>query len=102
MVQTIAHHLDQTLEAMAAQVFVISPTARQVTVKTRPETHLADILTEACEKLRLDPSKYGLKCVDKAIAYRSLAKGAANIGQEQQPRPRPLECHEVLRPIAWR
>ena len=44
-----------------AHVVVIDTTARRATVKTAPNTHLSDVLEEACKKLGLKASNYGLK-----------------------------------------
>ena len=46
---------------MASNVVVLDSSARRAVVKTTPTTHLSDVLQEACLKLRLDPSRYGLK-----------------------------------------
>jgi tether containing UBX domain for GLUT4 len=46
---------------MASHVVVIDTTARRVTVKTTPGKYLSDVLDEACAKLGLDASLYGLK-----------------------------------------
>ena len=44
-----------------AHVVVIDSAARRATVKTTPNKHLSDILEEACGKLGLKASNYGLK-----------------------------------------
>src|SRR3989440_9916428 len=48
---------------MASHVVVIDSTARRITVKTTPGKYLSDVLNEACAKLGLNPSLYGLKYV---------------------------------------
>ncbi|RMZ92670.1 hypothetical protein DV736_g95, partial [Chaetothyriales sp. CBS 134916] len=45
----------------SAHVVVIDVSARRVTVKTTPNKHLSDILDEACARLGLKASNYGLK-----------------------------------------
>jgi len=47
----------------ASHVVVIDSTARRATVKTTPNKHLSDILEEACSKLGVSATQYGLKCV---------------------------------------
>lgn len=51
----------RTLSAMASHVVVIDSTAHRITVKTAPGKYLSDVLDEACGKLGLNPSLYGLK-----------------------------------------
>ena len=46
---------------MASHVVVIDTTARRATVKVTPSKHLSDVLEEACAKLGLKASQYGLK-----------------------------------------
>lgn len=46
---------------MSSHVVVIDSTARRATVKTTPSKPLADVLQEACTKLGLAASQYGLK-----------------------------------------
>ena len=46
---------------MASHVVVIDATARRAVVKTTPGKHLSDVLQEACNKLGLEASQYGLK-----------------------------------------
>lgn len=46
---------------MASNLVVLDSSARRAVVKTTPTKHLSDVLQEACLKLRLDPSRYGLK-----------------------------------------
>jgi tether containing UBX domain for GLUT4 len=46
---------------MASHVVVIDSTARRTAIKTTPGKYLSDVLDEACAKLGLDPSLYGLK-----------------------------------------
>jgi hypothetical protein len=64
---------------MSAHVVVIDSTARRATVKTTPSKALADILQEACTKLGLDASQYGLKSVDQ-FAFSRGASFAILIG----------------------
>ncbi|RMD44332.1 hypothetical protein DV735_g839, partial [Chaetothyriales sp. CBS 134920] len=53
--------------ASTAHVVVIDASARRVTVKTTPNKHLSDILDEACTKLGLKTSNYGLKNNNKQV-----------------------------------
>jgi tether containing UBX domain for GLUT4 len=46
---------------MSSHVVVIDSTARRAVVKTNPSKPLADVLQEACTKLGLAASQYGLK-----------------------------------------
>jgi len=46
---------------MSAHVVVIDSVARRHTIKTTPTKHLTDVVQEVCEKLKLNPSQYGLK-----------------------------------------
>jgi hypothetical protein len=46
---------------MSSHVVVIDSTARRATIKTNPSKPLADVLQEACSKLGLNASQYGLK-----------------------------------------
>ena len=48
---------------MSAHVVVLDSQLRRATVKTTPNKPLSDVLSEACEKLSLDVSSYGLKYV---------------------------------------
>ncbi|RLM01033.1 hypothetical protein CFD26_108748 [Aspergillus turcosus] len=52
---------------MSSHVVVLDSTARRATIKTTPGKHLADILQEACAKLGLDASQYGLKYKSKQL-----------------------------------
>lgn len=67
---------------MSSHVVVIDSTARRATIKTNPSKPLADVLQEACSKLGLDASQYGLKHqskqVDLSLIFRlsSLSSGA--------------------------
>lgn len=51
---------------MASHVVVVDASARRATIKTSPETHLADILAQACEKLGRDPASHVLKYLPAA------------------------------------
>lgn len=46
---------------MSSHVVVLDATARRATIKTTPGKHLTDVLHEACTKLGVDASQYGLK-----------------------------------------
>lgn len=46
---------------MSAHVVVLDSTARRATIKTTPGKYLTDVLQEACAKLGVDASQYGLK-----------------------------------------
>lgn len=48
---------------MASHVVVVDSSARRAVIKTSPGKFLSDILHEACEKLSLDSSRYGLRYV---------------------------------------
>jgi tether containing UBX domain for GLUT4 len=48
---------------MASHVVVIDTSFRRATVKVTPGTYLSDVLDEACGKLNLKSSNYGLKYV---------------------------------------
>ncbi|KAL2852863.1 GLUT4 regulating protein TUG-domain-containing protein [Aspergillus pseudoustus] len=67
---------------MSAHVVVLDATARRATIKTTPGKYLTDILQEACKKLGLDASQYGLKHksrqLDLSLAFRltGLSPGA--------------------------
>uniref|UniRef100_A0A093V1R5 Tether containing UBX domain for GLUT4 n=1 Tax=Talaromyces marneffei PM1 TaxID=1077442 RepID=A0A093V1R5_TALMA len=67
---------------MSSHVVVIDSTARRATIKTNPSKPLADVLQEACRKLGLDASQYGLKHqskqLDLSLIFRlsSLSSGA--------------------------
>ncbi|RJE27074.1 UBX domain protein [Aspergillus sclerotialis] len=67
---------------MSSHVVVLDVTARRATVKTSLGKHLTDILQEACTKLGIDASQYGLKYkgkqLDLSIPFRlaGLASGA--------------------------
>ncbi|THC99836.1 hypothetical protein EYZ11_000648 [Aspergillus tanneri] len=52
---------------MSSHVVVLDSTARRATVKTTPGKHLADILQEACKKLGVNASQYGLKYKGKQL-----------------------------------
>lgn len=49
---------------MSSHVVVIDSTARRATIKVNPGKHLSDVLQEACTKLGVDASNYGLKYVN--------------------------------------
>ncbi|KAI9368065.1 GLUT4 regulating protein TUG-domain-containing protein [Aspergillus egyptiacus] len=67
---------------MSSHVVVLDSTARRATIKTTPGKYLADILQEACTKLGLNASQYGLKYksrqLDLSLALRlsGLSPGA--------------------------
>ncbi|GAM40447.1 hypothetical protein EIK77_006851 [Talaromyces pinophilus] len=67
---------------MSSHVVVIDSTARRATIKTNPSKPLADVLQEACGKLGLNASQYGLKHqskqVDLSLIFRlsGLSSGA--------------------------
>ena len=44
-----------------SQITVLGPGARRHLVKVTPGKYLSEVRDEACEKLRLDASQYGLK-----------------------------------------
>lgn len=46
---------------MSSHVVVIDSALRRAVVKVTPSKHLSDILGEACTKLGLTASQYGLK-----------------------------------------
>jgi TUG ubiquitin-like domain len=46
---------------MASHVVVIDTSFRRVTIKVTPGKYLTDVLEEACGKLNLKSSNYGLK-----------------------------------------
>ncbi len=48
---------------MSSHVVVIDSTARRAVIKTTPAKYLVDVLQEACTKLGLDASQYGLRYV---------------------------------------
>ncbi|KAI9773511.1 MAG: hypothetical protein M1835_006151 [Candelina submexicana] len=52
---------------MSSHVVVIDSTARRAVIKTTPAKYLVDVLQEACTKLGLDASQYGLKNNNKQI-----------------------------------
>ncbi|GMG23732.1 hypothetical protein AFCA_005896 [Aspergillus flavus] len=67
---------------MSAHVVVLDSTARRATIKTTPGKYLTDVLQEACAKLGVDASQYGLKYkgkqVDLSLSFRlsGLISGA--------------------------
>ncbi|OKL62257.1 hypothetical protein UA08_02810 [Talaromyces atroroseus] len=67
---------------MSSHVVVIDSTARRAVIKTNPSKPLADVLQEACSKLGLNASQYGLKHqskqVDLSLIFRlsGLSSGA--------------------------
>ncbi|MCJ1261388.1 hypothetical protein MMC22_001252 [Lobaria immixta] len=63
---------------MASHVVVIDSSARRAVIKTSPGKFLSDILQEACEKLGLDSSCYGLRSLDLSRSFRlsGLSSGA--------------------------
>ncbi|KAE8148564.1 putative UBX domain protein [Aspergillus avenaceus] len=67
---------------MSSHVVVLDSTARRATIKTTPGKYLTDVLQEACTKLGVDASQYGLKYkgkqVDLSLAFRlsGLTSGA--------------------------
>ncbi|KAL4873206.1 hypothetical protein BDV12DRAFT_160578 [Aspergillus spectabilis] len=52
---------------MSSHVVVLDPTARRATIKTTPGKYLTDVLQEACRKLGLNASQYGLKHKSKQL-----------------------------------
>ncbi|KAL9112480.1 MAG: hypothetical protein Q9227_003322 [Pyrenula ochraceoflavens] len=46
---------------MAANVVVVHPSARTQRITVTPQTHLNDVLEEACRRFKLDPASYTLK-----------------------------------------
>jgi tether containing UBX domain for GLUT4 len=46
---------------MASHVVVIDSTARRAQIKTTPNKPLSEVLEEACSKLGIKASNYGLK-----------------------------------------
>ncbi|KAI9839613.1 MAG: hypothetical protein M1819_002239 [Sarea resinae] len=52
---------------MSSHVVVIDSSARRTVVKTSPGKFLSDVLQEACARLGLDSSQYGLKNNNKPI-----------------------------------
>lgn len=46
---------------MASHVVVIDSSLRRATIKTTPTKPLSEVLEEACTKLNLSPTQYGLK-----------------------------------------
>lgn len=46
---------------MASTLVVIDASARRATIKTTPGKILSDVLQEACTKLGVDASRFGLK-----------------------------------------
>ncbi|BCS29069.1 putative UBX domain protein [Aspergillus puulaauensis] len=67
---------------MSSHVVVLDSTARRATIKTTPGKYLTDILQEACKKLGVNASQYGLKHkskqLDLSLAFRlsGLSPGA--------------------------
>ncbi|KAL8695472.1 MAG: hypothetical protein Q9218_000050 [Villophora microphyllina] len=52
---------------MASTVVIIDASARRTTIKTTPGKALSDVLQEACSKLGVDASRYGLKHNNKNL-----------------------------------
>lgn len=46
---------------MSSHVVVLDTSARRATIKTSPATYLSEVLQQACTKLSLDASHYGLR-----------------------------------------
>ncbi|KXJ95339.1 GLUT4 regulating protein TUG-domain-containing protein [Microdochium bolleyi] len=67
---------------MASNVKVVGTDLRQVTIKVNPNTRLTEVLEQACEKLKVSPTRYQLKhkqkLVDLSQTYRlsGLVQGA--------------------------
>ncbi|KAL4964738.1 putative UBX domain protein [Aspergillus stella-maris] len=67
---------------MSSHVVVLDSSARRATIKTTPGKYLTDVLQEACKKLGVNPSQYGLKHKSKqldlslAIRLSGLSPGA--------------------------
>ncbi|KAI9800561.1 MAG: hypothetical protein M1833_003219 [Piccolia ochrophora] len=67
---------------MSSHVVVIDSTARRAVVKVTPSTYLSDVLQQACKKLSLNPSQYGLKNnkrkidISQPIRLAGLTSGA--------------------------
>ncbi|MCJ1464346.1 hypothetical protein MMC07_002959 [Pseudocyphellaria aurata] len=67
---------------MASHVVVIDSSARRAVIKTLPGKFLSDVLQEACAKLGLDSSRYGLRNnnrsldLSRTIRLSSLSSGA--------------------------
>ncbi|KAI9848689.1 MAG: hypothetical protein M1837_006776 [Sclerophora amabilis] len=51
----------------SSHVVVIDSTARRATIKVTPTKHLSDVLQEACAKLGLNATQYGLKNNNKQV-----------------------------------
>ncbi|KIW17603.1 hypothetical protein PV08_04798 [Exophiala spinifera] len=52
---------------MASHVVVIDSSLRRATIKTTPAKPLSEVLEEACAKLNLAPTQYGLKHSNKQV-----------------------------------
>ncbi|KIW42642.1 uncharacterized protein PV06_06171 [Exophiala oligosperma] len=52
---------------MASHVVVIDSSLRRATIKTTPTKPLSEVLEEACTKLNLSPTQYGLKHSNKQV-----------------------------------
>ncbi|KAL4944918.1 hypothetical protein BDV06DRAFT_186120 [Aspergillus oleicola] len=67
---------------MSSHVVVLDSRARRATIKTTPGKYLTDVLQEACKKLGVNASQYGLKHkskqLDLSLAFRltGLSPGA--------------------------
>ena len=46
---------------MSSHVVILDSSARRTTIKTSPGSHLSEVLQQACTKLGLDASQYGLR-----------------------------------------
>lgn len=59
---------------MGSHVVVIDSSARRATVKTSPGMFLSEILQDACKKLSLDSSQYGLRyiCNSQVLTHLSF------------------------------
>ncbi|KAI9814744.1 MAG: hypothetical protein M1827_003010 [Pycnora praestabilis] len=67
---------------MSSHVVVIDSSARRAVIKTTPTKYLSDVLQEACTKLGVDASQYGLKNnkkqvdLSRTIRLSGLSSGA--------------------------
>jgi hypothetical protein len=57
---------------MASHVVILHSSARRITIKTLPGTYLSEVLEQACTKLGLDASQYGLRYDDLLLQYNEF------------------------------
>lgn len=60
---------------MSSHVVILDSSARRATIKTLPGSHLSEVLQQACTKLGLDASQYGLR-YDRSPLSKKMNTGS--------------------------